>query len=67
MSFLKPLPLEYDDYIYPNWAKLVGWCITISSILIIPAYALYRFLIVPGQVKQVRKLNSSIRSFLFEF
>ena len=30
-------PLQYGDYIYPKWTERMGWTITASTCLIIPA------------------------------
>lgn len=45
--------LDLMGYVYPPWAVAVGWCITASSILCIPVYGVYRFIITPGTLKQV--------------
>jgi hypothetical protein len=47
-------PLEYDGYIYPMWANVLGWCIAGSSIAMIPTVAIYQILITPGTFCQVR-------------
>lgn len=46
-------PLEYEGYIYPTWANVLGWCIAGSSIAVIPAFAVYQILITPGTFAQV--------------
>ncbi|CAH1111249.1 unnamed protein product [Psylliodes chrysocephalus] len=33
-------PLQYNEYLYPPWAEWVGWGLTLSSILMIPLFAL---------------------------
>lgn len=35
-------PIAYNDYVYPGWAVAVGFLMALSSVLCIPAYALYR-------------------------
>ncbi|KAG4066627.1 hypothetical protein HA402_007263 [Bradysia odoriphaga] len=45
--------LEYDkmlgeEYYYPEWSTAVGWILTMSSILCIPAFIIYKFLRTPG-------------------
>jgi len=47
--------LEYEKYTFPDWSTVLGWMITLSSILIIPAYALYRLFDEPGSLQQVRQ------------
>ena len=29
-------PLQYIDYVYPNWANAVGWCIASLSLICVP-------------------------------
>ncbi|XP_057374911.1 sodium-dependent dopamine transporter-like [Daphnia carinata] len=49
-------PLEYDGYVYPMWANLLGWCIAGSSIAMIPTVAIYQIIITPGTFCQRMKL-----------
>lgn len=46
-------PLEYEDYVYPQWANALGWCIAGSSIIMIPAVAVYQIIVTPGTFAQV--------------
>lgn len=42
-------PLKYGgDYEYPLWANVIGFCISLSSMVWIPIYALYYCLSKPG-------------------
>ena len=43
-------PVQYGSYEYPHWAWVLGWCITGSSIICIPIYAVYKLLITPGNL-----------------
>lgn len=52
-SIVKMETLTYDDYTFPPWASLIGWGITMSSMLFVPAYAIYKFLTVRGTFKEV--------------
>jgi len=45
-------PLTFDDYIYPEWANVLGWSIAGSSVLCIPLVALYKILVTPGTLSQ---------------
>lgn len=47
-------PLSYEDYVYPQWANILGWCIAGSSMIMIPAVAIFKILVTPGTLKQVR-------------
>ncbi|CAH0390409.1 unnamed protein product [Bemisia tabaci] len=45
--------LSYEDmisgeYVYPNWSIGLGWALTASSIMCIPAYMIYKFYITSG-------------------
>ena len=61
-------PLEYDGYIYPTWANVLGWCIAGSSIAMIPTVAIYQILITPGTFCQVRLESMRIFfRFLIDF
>lgn len=45
--------LTYNrTYKYPPWALKFGWTLSISSIICIPVYALYRFLVVGGSFNE---------------
>ncbi|XP_030369046.1 sodium-dependent dopamine transporter [Scaptodrosophila lebanonensis] len=45
-------PLTYGDYVYPSWANALGWCIAGSSVVMIPAVAIYKLITTPGNLKQ---------------
>lgn len=42
------------EYEYPEWSIALGWALTLSSILCIPIYIIYKFLVTPGNFQQVR-------------
>lgn len=41
------------EYEYPEWSTPLGWALTLSSILCIPIYIIYKILITPGNFKHV--------------
>lgn len=45
------------DYEYPEWSIALGWALTLSSILCIPLYIIYKILITPGTIKQVSRID----------
>lgn len=45
--------LKTGDYEYPKWSITVGWILTASSLVCIPAYILYFLAKTPGTFKQV--------------
>jgi hypothetical protein len=44
---------KYKDYVYPWWGELLGWLMALSSMLIIPIYAVYKILTTNGTIKEV--------------
>lgn len=54
MSIVNFKPLTYDDYVFPLWANWVGWGIALSSMVLVPAYSVYKFLSTRGSLREVR-------------
>lgn len=52
-------PLEYEGYVYPMWANVLGWCIAGSSIAMIPAVAIYKIATTPGSFCEVHEQQHS--------
>ncbi|XP_063169180.1 sodium-dependent noradrenaline transporter [Candoia aspera] len=52
VSVINSKPLTYDQYTYPSWANSVGWVIASSSMILVPAYILYKLLKTPGTFQQ---------------
>lgn len=46
-------PLTYDDYVFPLWANWLGWGVALSSMTLVPAYMVYRFLSTRGSLWEV--------------
>ncbi|KAB0792460.1 hypothetical protein PPYR_14419 [Photinus pyralis] len=44
------------EYEYPQWSMYVGYALTGSSIICIPLYIVYKFVITPGNVSQRWKM-----------
>uniref|UniRef100_A0A182SWQ9 Transporter n=1 Tax=Anopheles maculatus TaxID=74869 RepID=A0A182SWQ9_9DIPT len=40
-----------EEYEYPEWSVAAGWALTLSSVLCIPTYVIYKFLKSPGNCK----------------
>lgn len=53
-SLLSHAEMLGDEYKYPDWSFNVGWALTASSIFCIPVYIVYKFVITPGSIPQVR-------------
>ncbi|CAG9764797.1 unnamed protein product [Ceutorhynchus assimilis] len=45
-------PLVYNDYLYPGWAEWVGWSLALSSIMMIPLWAIIQLCKTPGTFKE---------------
>jgi len=41
-------PKYGDTYQYPPWAEVMGWMMALSSMIVIPVYALFKTLCAPG-------------------
>ena len=56
-SFLHYRPLTYKSstglYTYPDFANVIGWGVALSSMLMIPGYAIYYLWTKKGTMKQV--------------
>lgn len=53
VSIINFKPLTYDDYVYPPWANWVGWGIALSSMILVPAYVIYKFFSIQGSLWEV--------------
>jgi len=48
---------SYDDYIFPAWANVLGWCITFSSVVCVPIVAIWKIFHEEGSLfSRVQKL-----------
>ena len=46
-------PITYLDYRYPWWGEFIGWLMALSSILVMPGYAVFLLLTTPGTTQEV--------------
>ncbi|ROJ25320.1 Sodium- and chloride-dependent GABA transporter 2 [Anabarilius grahami] len=52
-SMVKYKPLTFNRwYVYPDWAYSLGWLLALSSILLVPGWALIRMFTEKGSLKQ---------------
>lgn len=49
-------PLTYENYVYPDWANVLGWVIAGSSVFMIPFVAVVKILSTPGSFSKVSGL-----------
>lgn len=48
-------PLKYNRwYVYPDWAYALGWLMALSSMMLVPGWALGRLCTLKGSLRQVR-------------
>lgn len=59
-GLLFPVPLRYEDYNYPSWAEWIGWCLALSSILMIPFVAIVQLIRAPGTFKEVCQISKNV-------
>lgn len=45
-------PPHYGDYVFPEWANVLGWAIAMSSMSMVPIYAAYKFCSLPGSLRE---------------
>jgi len=57
-------PLEYDTYVYPWWANLLGWTMALSSILCMPVLALAGFLFTSGTPREVSSTGIVVKPYV---
>lgn len=49
VSFATFNPPNYGSYMFPPWANMVGWCLAISSMSMVPLYAIYKLCSLRGK------------------
>ena len=42
------------NYEFPWWGETIGWIIALSSMVCIPGYAIYLYLVTPGTFNDVK-------------
>ena len=43
-TFIDFTPLAYGDYVLPDWAQALGWCMALVSVIWIPIVAIWYIL-----------------------
>jgi len=51
--FVRYSPITMGDYHYPAWGEVIGFAISLSSMLWVPGYAIYYLLSTPGSWTEV--------------
>ncbi|XP_077984736.1 sodium- and chloride-dependent glycine transporter 1-like [Glandiceps talaboti] len=57
-SLVSYTPCQLGDYVYPKWAEIVGWIISLLSVALIPAYAIYHIVKVKANSASERICNA---------
>lgn len=61
-------PLVYNNvYKYPEWGTAIGWVLALSSMLLIPLYAIYSFIVTPGTFVEASVILLQVIILLLEF
>ena len=47
--------VSYNKKPYPGWAEFIGWVMALSSMSLIPGFAIYQLWKTPGSIKEVKK------------
>ncbi|KAE8597623.1 hypothetical protein XENTR_v10016537 [Xenopus tropicalis] len=43
---------KYGNYTFPEWANVIGWLVAISSMAMVPLYAIYKFSSLHGSFRE---------------
>lgn len=54
--------VSYNKQPYPGWAELLGWMMALTSILLIPGFAIHQMWKTPGTLSEV---SASVSDFYF--
>lgn len=54
-SMVQYKTLDYIGYKYPWWGEFIGWLLGLSSMLCIPSYAIYKYVVTPGTFRERMK------------
>ncbi|XP_062264122.1 sodium- and chloride-dependent GABA transporter 2-like isoform X1 [Platichthys flesus] len=50
-SFVDYQPLTFGNYVYPDWAYHLGWALALSSIIVIPIWAIGKICLTKGSLR----------------
>ena len=49
---------KYGSYVFPSWANVLGWTLSLSSVLAVPAVAAYKLFVNGQSVRELMKPSS---------
>lgn len=53
----QPVRLAAYNYDYPVWGHIFGWFLSLSSMLCIPVYAIYIWIVTDGTTSEVKRFE----------
>uniref|UniRef100_A0A8C4X2U1 Sodium- and chloride-dependent GABA transporter 2-like n=1 Tax=Erpetoichthys calabaricus TaxID=27687 RepID=A0A8C4X2U1_ERPCA len=55
-SLVDYTPLKYNNtYVYPSWCYVLGWLLSLSSIMLVPLSMVFRLIVGKGNLNEVNK------------
>ncbi|XP_054867989.1 sodium- and chloride-dependent GABA transporter 2-like isoform X2 [Amphiprion ocellaris] len=58
-SLVEYQPLTFNRwYVYPDWAYVLGWMMTLSSVVLVPGCALFKLITGTGTLRQTKELQT---------
>uniref|UniRef100_A0A4W4G788 Transporter n=1 Tax=Electrophorus electricus TaxID=8005 RepID=A0A4W4G788_ELEEL len=51
-------PITYNDYVFPDWSLVIGFCMALSSVVCIPIYSIFKILTSKGSTFSERLKNA---------
>lgn len=55
-------PVTYgEDYEYPKWAEYMGLCMSFTSMIWVPGYAIYYLVTQPGTLREVSSVKAVLK------
>uniref|UniRef100_A0A8C6T642 Sodium-and chloride-dependent GABA transporter 2 n=1 Tax=Neogobius melanostomus TaxID=47308 RepID=A0A8C6T642_9GOBI len=58
-SIVRYQPLKFNKtYVYPTWAYVLGWCLGLFCVLLVPLWMVYKLIQMNGTIGQVREKHT---------